>query len=181
MLDRHLNESEKAEPIAPELTDAILRIEGVYDPTRVGPFGPAFRMGVRAGTASMNNVFADRWSRADLDPNVHYRVAYLAEAWLQYDPSADSCAAFEKTRPIISAVSLEMLSSADCTRIRLRRARKNKDLTLYAAVAGGPASVPIFAAPYPGARFSPAALSTVLRARIEAVREMIWFRVRGKS
>ena len=70
LVDRHLTAAEKIGALAPDLLEAIGRIEAMYDPKRLDGTGAPPPMAVSAGTAAMNNVFADRWRRADPDPTM---------------------------------------------------------------------------------------------------------------
>ena len=148
LFDRNLSRAKRAEPLTGDLQDAILRIEGIYDPTRVGMFGPALRMSVRPGSASMNNVFGDRWIISTSNPNLHYRVHYLAEAWLW--PRETSCSLYFHVRPASSAtLLLDILSEQDCEDI------KALDDWHQMLLASWEPSLPIFDAPYPGSRLKP--------------------------
>lgn len=166
LLDLHPSLAERAAPLPAELTDAILRIEGIYDPTRIGYFGRALRMEVRAGTMSMNNVFADGWMVSFADPNVHRRLRYLAEGWLWPGPSA--CADFRRVRPHDSLATFDQLSDQDC---RWLRARHVMDRS--ATVVAAPLSLPVFAAPYPGNRLSHKELMQAQSQHALAVRERL--------
>lgn len=176
MFDRQLSAAEKAEDMSPDLIDAIIRIEGIFDPTRIPPFGSSLRMTIRPGTASMNNVFADRWIRADTDPNVHYRTRYMADAWLHFGVMDHSCDAFDKYRPIDSALYLEMLSPSDCERLTFLHESSGPEPIMYTPIAVAFVSVPVFAAPYPGGRLSAAELKAALEARRAAALDRLWFR-----
>ena len=164
LMERQLGASEKAADLAPDLVDALLRIESVYDPTRVDLLGDAPTMEVRAGTASMNNVFADRWHLADTDPNVHYRVRYLAQAWMQ--PGDRDCDAFSKNRSSDGGPALTALSAGDCD--RLLRVRSEPDDALM-VIARAAVSLPVFAAPLPGARLAGNDFWAAQKARIAAI------------
>ncbi|WP_158811550.1 hypothetical protein [Beijerinckia sp. L45] len=164
LTERQLGATERASDLAPDLLDALLRIESIYDPTRVDLFGETPAMEIRAGTASMNNVFADRWHLADTDPNVHYRVRYLAQAWMR---SGDSdCDAFSKNRSSDGGPALTALSASDCD--RLARVRSNPD-EAWMVIARAAVDLPVFAAPLPGARLSSNDFWAAQKARIAAI------------
>ncbi len=172
LFDRRLRAAERAAELAPDLQEAILRIEGVYDPTRVEGTGVAFRMRVAAGTASMSNVFGDRWHLGDTDANVSYVVRYIAQAWGKGD--GEPCSAYRKRRPTVGIVELTSMGPADCARAASLRGPQDTvwaQLTITAA----PVSVPVFAAPEPGARMSPEAFWAAQKVRIEAIRARIAF------
>jgi hypothetical protein len=164
MTDRQVGGAEKAASLAPDLTEALLRIESIYDPTRVDLLGEAPVMEVRAGTASMNNVFADRWHLADTDPNVHYRVRYLAQAWLQ--PGDRDCDAFSKNRSSDGGPALTALSASDCDRLARVRSQPND---AWMVIARAAVDLPVFAAPLPGARLSSGDFWAAQKARIAAI------------
>ncbi len=169
LFDRTLSASERRAPLPPEFDDAIMRIEGIHDPTRVGLFGPALRMQVRAGTASMTDVFGDRWLLRDNDPNVHYRVRFLARAWLF--AGERTCDEFRRFRTEDGTVALDRLSTADCA--RLQRGNKAGWADMYPRVATAPLTLPLFAAPYPGGRLSAVDLRAAQEARVRALREKL--------
>ena len=148
LFDLTVSRNDRAESLVADLQDAILRIEGIYDPTRVGMFGPALRMSVRPGMASMNNVFGDRWTIAAPNPNLHYRVRYLAEAWLW--PRGGSCSLYFHIRAASSAtLLLDSTSATDCESI------KAVDDWQQMPIASWEPDLPIFCAPYPGSRLGP--------------------------
>ncbi len=152
LFDRRLSPAERAANIAPDLLDAILRIEPLYDPTRL--YGPesAVRMSVSAGTATMDSVFADRWRRAAPDANVNRRVDYIAKAW-QSSPDV-ACDGFTKARPRAGyeQPALTELTQGDC------EALIDSEADGYDAppvpIVAGLLDIPVFAAPLPGERMS---------------------------
>jgi len=176
LLERRIGQADRDDAIAPDLDDAILRIESVYDPTRVDLIGEAPRWVVRAGTASMNNVFADRWHLADTDPNVDYTVRYIAEAWTRTQDTA--CRGFTKTRLSLGGWGLGAMTSEDCARIaRLRSDTEESWTRMTLAIAAPP--TPIFAAPLPGARLSSQDFWAAQRARIAAIQARLRRKLRS--
>ena len=176
LVDRPLTAAEKAADIAPEMQDAILRIEPIYDPTRLdGPDSPP-RKGLAAGTAAMDNVFADRWRMADPDANVNVKVTYLADAWQMKGDLP--CDAFTKNRsrgynyvaPILNA-----LTSRDC-RLLLRYEARGFDDPAPVPIAAGPTQPPVFAAPMPGTRLSSEDFWAAQKARIAAIEAQLRLR-----
>lgn len=166
-LELHLSAADKAVGLAPHLLDAILRMEGMYDPTRVRVFGSALRMQIRPGTASMTDVFGDRWTRVSVDPNLHRRVRYIAEGWLR--PRAGGCDDFWMFRRNESPVMIDRLAPHEC-----RQLRSSDDAA--APVVAARLSLPAFAAPYPGNRLSSAELRAEQAAHIQATLQKQWFR-----
>lgn len=166
LFDRRLSPAEREADIAPELIDAVLRIEPLYDPTRLYGTALPVRTGVSAGTAAMDNVFADQWQRADLDANVNQRVAYIAMAWHRHGPLP--CDAFAKNRARgYNQPALTALSRADCAAL----ARTQSAGVTLAPIVAGLIDVPTFAAPMPGARMSSVAFWEQRRADIARAEE----------
>lgn len=174
LFDRRLSAEERTADISPGLAYALLRIEGVYDPTRVYGTEPT-RMRIMAGTASMNNVFGDRWHLGDTDANVSYVVRYIAQAWQK--GSAEPCGAYLKRRPSVDIVEVTSLGPDDCARIIGLQGPQDAAWTQL-AIAAAPTSAPIFAAPEPGARMSSDAFWAAQKARIEAIKARIAFQRR---
>ena len=165
LLDRRLSPSAKNAPLDPDLLEAILRIEPIYDPTLVD--GPAAEhpLAVSAGTATMDDVFADHWHVASADPNVNRKVRYLAMAWARTGRLA--CDAYTKTRPHgFGDPALNALSDADCAALS---PSQTVGLERPVAIASGRNGVPVFAAPLPGARLSSQDFWAAQRARIAAI------------
>ncbi len=175
LFERRLSARERSADLAPDLAEAILRIEGVYDPARAGAGGDAPPMSVFAGTASMGNVFGERWHIGDTDATVSYAVRYIAEAWQKGD--AEPCIAYRKHRPSESIVEVTALGAGDCARIEGLRGAQESLLT-HLTIVQAWLSVPVFAAPQPGARMTPEAFWTAQKARVEAIRARIQFQRR---
>ena len=175
LFERRLSARERNAVLAPDLAEAILRIEGVYDPTRADAGGDAPPMSVFAGTASMSTVFGERWHIGDTDATVSYAVRYIAEAWQKGD--AEPCGAYLKHRPSESIVELTALDAADCARIESLRGAQEPLLTRQ-TIARAWLSVPVFAAPQPGARMAPEAFWAAQKARVAAIRARIQFQRR---
>ncbi len=172
MFDRHFSRAEKATPLAPELADAILRIEPIYDPTRLEGPGGAATMVVSAGTATTDDVFADRWHLADPDANVSRLVTTLALAWQAHTwqaKGAVSCQAYAKTRLVgLDEVAATPLTERECAALLAGQTRGTRDAPVPIAMAPA-ATVPVFAAPLPGSRMSSADFWAAQRARIAAM------------
>lgn len=177
LVDRPLSQAEKSADIAPELQDAILRIEPIYDPTRLDGPDSVPKRRVFAGTAAMDNVFADRWRRADTDANVNAKVVYLAMAWQMR--SMPPCDAFSKSRAHgYGDPALTELSTEDCDVLLRTEARAFDDAPPVPIVAGH-IDVPVFAAPMPGARMSSQDFWAAQKARIAAIQARLRQRVQG--
>ena len=169
LVDRRLSEAQRTASLAPELQDAIMRIEPIYDPTRLeGPQVPV-KLSVAAGTASMNNVFADGWERSDPDANVSRRVPYIAMAW-QHGGELP-CDAFLKTRARAGyeQPALTALTQADCEELLRAQAATADEAAAPVPIVPGRIAVPTFAAPMPGSRLSSEAFWAARRAEIARV------------
>lgn len=165
LVDRTLTASEREENLAPELQEAINRIEPIYDPTRLDGPQDVLPLHVSAGTASMNDVFGERWTIATDDPNVNAKVYSIAMAWQMKGPQP--CDAFAKNRVHdIGAPALTQLFAADCARLQIRQVRQS-DGPIPIVVAR--ISVPVFAAPLPGSRMSSGDFWAAQRSRIDAI------------
>jgi hypothetical protein len=162
LVDHDLTAAEKAAPLDGGLIEAMARIEPIYDPTRLDGPG-ALPMAVSAGTASMINVFADRWSQASADPNVNIKVRFIAMAWQPH--GARACDAFSKMRAHgWGDPALTGLSGEDCEMLAARQVRPWDQAPVPVAVAW--ISLPIFAAPLPGSRMSSTDFWAARRAKI---------------
>ena len=174
LFDQRLTTEGRRASLSPDFDDAIRRIEAIHDPTRIGVFGRALTMEVRAGTASMNNVFGDRWRIADGDPNIHYRSRYLGRVWM-FD-NERSCDALRRFRPDDALIVFDRLAEPDCRRVQKSRF---DEASKYIEVDRAPLSLPIFASPYAGGRFSLEGMRAAQQARILAIRERLrlkWYR-----
>ena len=176
LVDRRLNDAQKSASISSDLVDAILRIEPIYDPTRLeGPETPV-RATVSAGTATMDNVFADSWDRPDPDANVSRRVPYIAMAWTR--SGALPCDAFMKNRARAGyeRPALTALTEADCAELLRAEAAAPEDADAPVPIVPGWIAVPAFAAPMPGSRLSSEAFWAARRAEIARVEDELRMR-----
>ena len=162
LVDRTPTATEKAADLAPLLQEAILRIEPLYDPSRLdGPDVPP-EMAVTAGTATTDNVFADRWRRATDDTGVDSLSVAIALAWSGGLPLP--CNAYVKRRPHGDGEpAMSALDADDCAALDHRPGDKP------AVIAAGVPDLPVFAAPLPGARLSSTDFWAARRAHVQAV------------
>ena len=170
LVDRRLTLAERSADLAPDLLEAIMRIEPMYDPTRIYGTEPPSKLVVSAGTATMDSVFADRWRRADPDANVSQRVTYIATAWHRRD--ALPCDAFKKNRkragyeqPALTALTL-----ADCAELA-RGETPGFDSATPVPIVSGWIAVPTFAAPMPGSCMSSVAFWAARREEIARIED----------
>ena len=171
LVDRRLSEAQRSVNISPDLLDAVMRIEPIYDPTRLeGPQTPV-GASVSAGTAAMDNVFADSWDRADPDANVSQRVPYIAMAWMR--KGALPCDAFMKNRARAGyeRPALTALTQADCAELLHAQSATSWEAAAPVPIVAGWIAVPTFAAPMPGSRLSSDAFWAARRAEIARVEE----------
>ena len=171
LFDRHLSAAEKAADLAPELVDAILRIEPIYDPTRLeGPVAPPTMM-VSAGTAAMNNVFADRWRLATADATVTLTTTSIAHAWMGKGTRA--CEAFTTRRATPDGDQvIAALTRSECALLLTTEAAGFSDAPPI-PVAAARLDVPVFAAPLPGARMTSADFWAAQKVRIAAIQRKL--------
>ena len=172
LFDRRLSQAEKAVPLAPELIDAILRVEPIYDPTRLeGPFTMP-TMAISAGSAAMDNVFADRWRLADPDANIAQTATTLAMVWQA--KGTLPCGAFTKRQLVgPDAVVATALTGSKCALLLAGQARGFARDAPIPIVKASSASVPVFAAPPPGSRMSSADFWAAQKARVAAIRSKL--------
>ncbi|WP_341874487.1 lytic transglycosylase domain-containing protein [Methylobacterium nodulans] len=105
-----------ARGLPPQIADAVVRIESGYDPSQIGSVGEIGLMQVRPATAAMLGF---RGTDADLavpETNLHYGVAYLAEAWRL--AGGDLCRTLMKYRAGHGEKTMSPLSVEYCQRAR---------------------------------------------------------------
>ena len=172
LFDRRLSQTEKGAALAPELLDAILRVEPVYDPTRLeGPFTTQ-TMAISTGTAAMDNVFADRWRLATPDANIAQTTTALAMVWQA--KGRLPCGAFTKRQLVgPDEVAAMALTGPECALLLAGEARGFAQDAPIPIVTASSASVPVFAAPPPGSRMSSTDFWAAQRARVAAIRSRL--------
>jgi len=99
-----------------DIADAVMAIESGYDPTVIGTVGEIGLMQVRPETAAMLGFSGDAAELARPEVNVHYGVAYLAEAWRL--ANGDVCRALMKYRAGHGEEQMSELSASYCGRAR---------------------------------------------------------------
>ncbi len=99
-----------------DIADTVAVIESGYDPAVVGSVGEIGLMQVRPETAAMLGFGGDAAELARPEVNVHYGVAYLAEAWRL--ANGDVCRALMKYRAGHNEEQMSELSAAYCGRAR---------------------------------------------------------------
>lgn len=168
LVDRHLDAGTRVVPLAPELLEAIKRVEPIYDPTLLEGPNVIVPMRVSAGTAETRDLFGDHWRIASTDANVDADARPIATAWLA-GAKPRPCDAYRvRRRHEWSEPALSATNAADCRLIRARQARGYADVApLPVAVATPP--LPVFAAPEPGSRMSSADFWAAQRARIDSI------------
>lgn len=99
-----------------DIADAVMAIESGYDATKIGGVGEIGLMQVRPTTAAMLGFRGTPGDLAQPVTNIHYGVAYLAEAWRQAD--GDLCRALMKYRAGHGETVMSPLSVTYCARAR---------------------------------------------------------------
>ncbi len=99
-----------------DIADAVMAIESGYDPSVIGSVGEIGLMQVRPETAAMLGFGGDATELAKPEVNVHYGVAYLAEAWRL--ANGDVCRALMKYRAGHGEEEMSELSATYCGRAR---------------------------------------------------------------
>jgi soluble lytic murein transglycosylase-like protein len=115
-----------------DIADAVAAIESGYDPAVIGSVGEIGLMQVRPETAAMLGFRGDAAELARPEVNVHYGVAYLAEAWRLAD--GDLCRALMKYRAGYNEEQMSALSIAYCGRARTHLAAIGSPLAAGVAV-----------------------------------------------
>jgi soluble lytic murein transglycosylase-like protein len=134
-----------------DIADAVAAIESGYDPAAIGAVGEIGLMQVRPETAAMLGFRGDAAELAKPEVNIHYGVAYLAEAWRL--ANGDVCRALMKYRAGHNEEQMSALSAAYCGRARTHLAAIGSPLAAQIFV-------PAIAGPGPVAR--PVALGSLL-------------------
>jgi hypothetical protein len=99
-----------------DIADAVVSIESGYDPSVIGDVGEIGLMQVRPETAALLGFRGDLTELAKPEVNIHYGVAYLAEAWRL--ANGDLCRALMKYRAGHGEELMSPLSASYCWRAR---------------------------------------------------------------
>ena len=99
-----------------DIADAVVSIESGYDPRVIGDVGEIGLMQVRPETAALLGFRGDLAELARPEVNIHYGVAYLAEAWRL--ANGDLCRALMKYRAGHGEELMSSLSATYCWRAR---------------------------------------------------------------
>ena len=167
LVDRVLTASERAELLSADLQNAIFRMEPIFDPTRVGGAVEPVPLRVSAGSASMSNVFGERWHLASDDVDVDAKVASIGLAWRA--PAVRSCESFVVRRlHDAGQPNLDALSTGACGRVLARLSNRFDDAAPLPVLAAA-VDLPAFAAPMPGARMSSQQFWAAQKAHVEAI------------
>jgi Transglycosylase SLT domain len=102
--------------LPPDIADAVVSIESGYDPSVIGDVGEVGLMQVRPETAALLGFRGDLAELARPEVNIHYGVAYLAEAWRL--ANGDLCRALMKYRAGHGEELMSPLSATYCWRAR---------------------------------------------------------------
>lgn len=148
-----------------DVADAVAAIESGYDPSVIGSVGEIGLMQVRPETAAMLGFRGDTAELAKPEINIHYGVAYLAEAWRL--ANGDLCRALMKYRAGHNEEQMSALSAAYCGRAKLHLA------ALGSPLAAG-VTVPVVADPDPLLPKLPPPKRGAPPVRTEAVSRAFW-------
>jgi Transglycosylase SLT domain len=99
-----------------DIAEAVVSIESGYDPSVIGDVGEIGLMQVRPETAALLGFRGDLAELAKPEVNIHYGVAYLAEAWRL--ANGDLCRALMKYRAGHGEELMSPLSATYCWRAR---------------------------------------------------------------
>jgi soluble lytic murein transglycosylase-like protein len=102
--------------IPPDFADAITEVESGYHPRAIGTAGEVGLMQVMPSTARMLGFEGTAEELATPDVNIHYGVAYLAQAWRL--AGGDICTAAMKYRAGHGETRFSYLSVEYCIRVR---------------------------------------------------------------
>jgi hypothetical protein len=153
-----------------DIADAVMAIESGYDPAVVGSVGEIGLMQVRPETAAMLGFGGDAAELARPEVNVHYGVAYLAEAWRL--ANGDVCRALMKYRAGHGEEQMSELSATYCGRARAHLAAVGSP---FAAAVSVPAVVdPVISGAAPRAPGARMARIRLPRIRTAAVSRAFW-------
>ena len=115
-----------------DIADAVTAIESGYDPSVIGLVGEIGLMQVRPETAAMLGFQGDAAELAKPEINIHYGVAYLAEAWRLAD--GDVCRALMKYRAGHGEEQMSARSAIYCGRARTHLAAIGSPLAAHVSV-----------------------------------------------
>lgn len=165
--------------LPPDIADAVTAIESGYDPAALGGVGEIGLMQIRPGTAAMLGFKGDLSELAKPETNIHYGVAYLAEAWRL--ANGDLCRALMKYRAGHGEELMSPLSITYCGRARAHLAAIGSP---FAAGASAPfvydLAAPRVQAAKRGPRIRTAAVSLAFWAAHEARVKAITRRVEAR-
>ncbi|WP_245286565.1 transglycosylase SLT domain-containing protein [Bradyrhizobium sp. ARR65] len=139
---RALIEKETATTELPaDIAEVVVFVESGYDSGVIGRLGEVGLMQVRPETAAMLGFKGTTAELAEPEINIHYGVAYLAQAWRL--AQGDLCRALMKYRAGHGEETMTARSVIYCNRARNRLIAMNSPFALPGAVAAvTPASTP---------------------------------------
>ncbi|WP_407178216.1 transglycosylase SLT domain-containing protein [Bradyrhizobium sp. STM 3562] len=128
-----------------DIAEAVVFVESGYDPGVIGRLGEVGLMQVRPETAAMLGFQGTTAELAEPEINIHYGVAYLAQAWRL--AQGDLCRALMKYRAGHGEEAMTARSVTYCNRARNRLIAMNSPFATPGAVvavtaASTPASAP---------------------------------------
>jgi soluble lytic murein transglycosylase-like protein len=113
--------------LAPEIAEAVMAVESGYNPAAIGGVGEIGLMQILPSTARMLGFAGSNADLAVPATNIHYGVAYLAQAWRL--AGGDLCTAVMKYRAGHGETRFSFLSVNYCLAVRSKLAARGFRVT----------------------------------------------------
>jgi soluble lytic murein transglycosylase-like protein len=113
--------------LAPEIAEAVMAVESGYNPGAIGGAGEIGLMQILPSTARMLGFSGTLSDLAVPETNIHYGVAYLAQAWRL--AGGDLCTAVMKYRAGHGETRFSFLSVNYCLAVRSKLAARGFPVT----------------------------------------------------
>ncbi len=113
--------------LAPEIAEAVMAVESGYNPGAIGGAGEIGLMQILPSTARMLGFLGTNGDLAVPETNIHYGVAYLAQAWRL--AGGDLCTAVMKYRAGHGESRFSYLSVNYCLAVRSKLAARGFRVT----------------------------------------------------
>ncbi|HVX78796.1 MAG TPA: transglycosylase SLT domain-containing protein [Bradyrhizobium sp.] len=119
--------------LPPELADSVMAVESGYNPGAIGGAGEIGLMQILPSTARMMGFAGSLSDLAVPETNIHYGVAYLAQAWRL--AGGDICTAVMKYRAGHGETRFSFLSVDYCLAVRAKLRERDYPVTGVVPVA----------------------------------------------
>jgi soluble lytic murein transglycosylase-like protein len=123
----------KRNDMPPELADSVMAVESGYNPGAIGGAGEIGLMQLLPSTARMMGFTGSNADLAVPETNIHYGVAYLAQAW--HLAGGDICTAVMKYRAGHGETRFSFLSVDYCLAVRSKLRERGYPVTGIVPVA----------------------------------------------